>query len=79
MLKIVVSQYVQQGSKVRCALLDTSKAFDMVDHGHLFDLLLQCKLPHRVRLVAFSDSLNPGTPTSIFKFDGKAHCLLPLW
>ena len=40
LLKIVSSYYVQRGSKVRCALLDMSKAFDMVDHGHLFDLLL---------------------------------------
>jgi len=24
--------------KVTCALLDMSTAFDMVDHGHLFDL-----------------------------------------
>ena len=48
MLKIVASQYVQRGSKVRCALLDMSKVFDMVDHGHLFDLLLQSKLPHSV-------------------------------
>ena len=40
LLKIVSSHYVQRGSKVRCALLDMSKAFDMVDHGYLFDLLL---------------------------------------
>ena len=47
-LKIVTSHYVQQGCKVRWALLDVSKAFDTVDHGHLFDLLLQCKLPYPV-------------------------------
>jgi len=34
------------GSEVRCTLLDMSKAFDMVDHGHLFDLLLQRKRPY---------------------------------
>ena len=46
-LKIVASHYVQWESKVRCgcALLNMSKAFDMIDHGHLFDLLLQHKLP----------------------------------
>lgn len=38
LLKIVSSYYVQRGSKVRCALLDMSKAFDVVDHGHLFDI-----------------------------------------
>ena len=48
MLKIVASQYEQRESKVRCALLDMSKVFDMVDHSHLFDLLLQRKLPHSV-------------------------------
>jgi len=35
-----------------------SKAFDMVEHGHLFDLLLQHKLPYTsltfVDLVVFS-------------------------
>ena len=48
LLKIVSSHYVQQGSKVRCALLDMSKAFDMVDHGYLFDLLLLRELPYPV-------------------------------
>jgi len=45
---MVASHYVQWWSKVRCTLLDMSKAFDMVDHGHLFDLLLQRKLPYPV-------------------------------
>jgi len=41
-LEIVASHYVQWGSKVgcACALLEMSKAFDMIDHGHLFDMLL---------------------------------------
>ena len=47
LLKIVSSYYVQRGSKVRCALLDMS-TFDMVDHGHLFDLLMLWKLPYPV-------------------------------
>jgi len=45
---MVASHYVQRGSKVRCTLLDMSKAFDMADHGHLFDLLLQRKRPYPV-------------------------------
>jgi len=57
---MVASQrhYVQWGSKVRCTLLDMSKAFDMVDHGHLFDLLLQHKLPYPVLRSWFSGTLN---------------------
>ena len=46
LLKIVSSYYVQRGSKVRC--VDMSKAFDMVDHGHLFDLLMLRELPNPV-------------------------------
>ena len=45
LLKLVSSRYIHQGSKVRCALLDMSKAFDLVDHGLLFQLLLERNLP----------------------------------
>lgn len=47
LLKIISSYYIQRASKVRCALLDMS-TFDMVDHGHLFDLLMLRKLPYPV-------------------------------
>jgi len=65
-LKIVASHYVQWESKVRCgcALLNMSKAFDMIDHGHLFDLLLQHKLPYLVLCFLHDSveipSLSPG-------------------
>ena len=45
LLKLVSSRYIHQGSKVQCALLDMSKAFDLVDHGLLFELLLERNLP----------------------------------
>ena len=35
-------------ARCACALLDMSKAFDVIDHGHLFDLLLQHKLSYLV-------------------------------
>ncbi len=40
LLKLVASKYVNHGSKVFCALLDASKAFDTVDHRLLFQKLL---------------------------------------
>ena len=48
LLKLVSSRYIHHGSKVRCALLDISKAFDMVDHGQLFETLCQRSLPNPV-------------------------------
>ena len=48
LLKLVSSRYIHHGSKVRCALLDMSKAFDMVDHGQLFETLCQRNLPNPV-------------------------------
>ena len=46
LLKLVSSRYIHHGSKVWCALLDMSKAFDMVDHGQLFVTLCQRSLPN---------------------------------
>ena len=48
LLKLVSSQYIHHGSKVRCALLDMSKAFDMVDQGQPFESLCQRNLPNPV-------------------------------
>ena len=36
LMKLVSYWYIDQGPKVRCGLLDMSKAFDLVDHGLLF-------------------------------------------
>ena len=44
-LKLVSSWNIHQGSKVWCALLDMSKAFDLVNHGLLFELFLERNLP----------------------------------
>ena len=48
LLKLVSSRYIHHGSIVRCALLDMSKAFDMVDHGQHFKTLCQQNLPNPV-------------------------------
>ena len=65
-LKIVIfSYYTKHRSKVRCALLDVSKAFDMVDHGHLFDLLLQYN--YQVLHFLFSAVLSMGTLSTSFR------------
>jgi len=48
LLKLVSSRYIHHRSKVRCALLDMSKAFDMVDHGQLFESLCQRNLPNPI-------------------------------
>ena len=40
-------------ARCACALLDMSKAFDMIDHGHLFDLLLLHKLPYLVLYISW--------------------------
>ena len=45
LLKLASSWYIHQESKVRRALLDMSKAFDLVGHGLLFELLLERNLP----------------------------------
>ena len=53
--------YIHHGSKVQCALLDMSKAFDMVDHGQLFESLRQRNLPN-------SGQLRTGTSTFVAAF-----------
>jgi len=45
MIKMVVSRYINSGSKVYGCFLDASKAFDRVDHGLLFQKLMQRGLP----------------------------------
>ena len=45
LIKNIVSRYVQNGSPVYDCFLDTSKAFDLVDHTLLFKRLLDRKLP----------------------------------
>ena len=44
-LKEVISYYTSKGSRVYALLLDASKAFDRINHGKLFQLLLKRKLP----------------------------------
>ena len=41
MIKNVVSRYIDKGSAVLGCFLDASKAFDMVDHGILFEILMK--------------------------------------
>ena len=50
----VVSRYIHRGSSVLGCFLDASKAFDLVDHGMLFDKLLTRGLP--VSIVRFLSS-----------------------
>ncbi len=51
-LKDVVSSYIQNGSSVYACFLDASKAFDLVRHDVLFQLLLSRGLcPPVVRLL----------------------------
>ena len=45
MIKLVVSRYLNSGSKVLGCFLDASKAFDRVDHSILFQKLLNRGLP----------------------------------
>ena len=45
MIKEVVSHYNARGSNVYACLLDASKAFDRLNHGKLFQLLLNRNLP----------------------------------
>ena len=45
MIKMVVSRYINSGSKVYGCFLDASKAFDRVDHGLLFQKLVKRGLP----------------------------------
>ena len=44
-LKAVVNRYLNKGSKVYACLIDTSKAFDTVNHYVLFKKLLERKMP----------------------------------
>jgi len=44
-LKEVIDYYVSNGSTVYCTMLDATKAFDRVDYGKLFGLLIERKLP----------------------------------
>ena len=44
-VKSVISRYIHNGSVVLGCFLDASKAFDMVDHGILFQTLLDRGLP----------------------------------
>ena len=53
-VKNVVSRYIHRGSSVLGCFLDASKAFDLVDHGMLFDKLLTRGLP--ISIVRFLSS-----------------------
>ena len=44
-VKMVVSHYINSGSKVLACFLDASKAFDRVDHSILYEILLKRGLP----------------------------------
>lgn len=52
-LKEVVMHYNSNGSDVYACLLDASKAFDRVNHGKLFELLLNRNLPGVVLRLLF--------------------------
>ena len=52
MVKSVISKYIHNGSAVLGCFIDASKAFDMVDHGILFQKLLDIGLPlHLLRFM----------------------------
>ena len=44
-IKNIVTNYIHRGSSVLGCFLDASKAFDLVDHGILFKILLERGLP----------------------------------
>ena len=51
-LKEVVSFYVKNNSNIRCIFLDATKAFDRVEYGKLFRLLMARAVPrHIIRLL----------------------------
>ena len=62
--------YINHAEIKKCALLDISKAFDLVDHGLLFELLLKRNLPCSVTcfLLQLYSSLAsfPGSPFLFF-------------
>ena len=43
--KEIINQYINNGSDVYSCLLDASKAFDHVQYGKLFRILLSKKVP----------------------------------
>jgi len=47
-LKEAISFYVNNNSSVDCVFLDASKAFDHVEYGKLFQLLLDSNLPLQI-------------------------------
>ena len=44
-IKEVIAHYNARGSNVYACLLDASKAFDRLNHGKLFNILLKRNLP----------------------------------
>ena len=51
-LKNIVAWYNQRDSLVFACFLDASKAFDLVRHDILFELVLSCGLPSVVKIIA---------------------------
>ena len=66
-VKNVVSRYMHNGSYILGCFLDASKAFDLVDHGVLFQTLLDRGLPTPV--------LFPGIVHNRCKYVGVIVCL----
>jgi len=47
-VKEVIVHYVAGGSQVLCTFIDATKAFDKIEYGKLFNLLLGRNLPGAV-------------------------------